>query len=40
MKTDDKPRVYDILAQAFMQEEVTTCFALLGDANGNARRAQ
>ncbi len=35
MKTDDKPRVYDILAQAFMQEEVTTCFALLGDANMN-----
>jgi acetolactate synthase I/II/III large subunit len=29
------PRVYDILAQAFMQEEVRTCFALLGDANMN-----
>jgi thiamine pyrophosphate-dependent acetolactate synthase large subunit-like protein len=30
-----KPRVYDILAKAFMQEEVHTCFALLGDANMN-----
>jgi acetolactate synthase-1/2/3 large subunit len=30
-----KPRVYDILAKAFMQEGVQTCFALLGDANMN-----
>jgi acetolactate synthase I/II/III large subunit len=30
-----KPRVYDILARAFAQEEVRTCFALLGDANMN-----
>src|SRR6187455_2663605 len=30
-----KPRVYDILAKAFMQEDVRTCFALLGDANMN-----
>ena len=30
---DTKPRVADILAQAFTQENVTTCFALLGDAN-------
>src|SRR6188508_909272 len=30
-----KPRVYDILAKAFMQEGVRTCFALLGDANMN-----
>jgi thiamine pyrophosphate-dependent acetolactate synthase large subunit-like protein len=29
------PRVYDILAKAFLQEEVRTCFALLGDANMN-----
>ncbi len=35
-------RVYDILAKAFRQEGVTTCFALLGDANMNwaARLAQ
>src|SRR5256885_16000909 len=35
MKNEAKPRVYDILARAFMQEEVRTCFALLGDANMN-----
>jgi len=35
MKTDDKPRVYDVLADVFLQEGVTTCFALLGDANMN-----
>jgi thiamine pyrophosphate-dependent acetolactate synthase large subunit-like protein len=35
MKTDTKPRVYDILAKAFTQEGVGTCFALLGDANMN-----
>jgi acetolactate synthase-1/2/3 large subunit len=35
MKTEAKPRVYDILAKAFAQEEVRTCFALLGDANMN-----
>jgi thiamine pyrophosphate-dependent acetolactate synthase large subunit-like protein len=34
-KTDAKPRVYDILAGAFAQEGVRTCFALLGDANMN-----
>ncbi|HYC38574.1 MAG TPA: thiamine pyrophosphate-binding protein [Usitatibacter sp.] len=34
-KTDSKPRVYDILAKAFAQEGVDTCFALLGDANMN-----
>ena len=28
-------RVFDVLAQAFAQEEVGTCFALLGDANMN-----
>ena len=33
MKNETKPRVADILAQAFMQENVGTCFALLGDAN-------
>jgi thiamine pyrophosphate-dependent acetolactate synthase large subunit-like protein len=27
------PRVFDILARAFAQEGVNTCFALLGDAN-------
>ncbi|MFM9967896.1 MAG: thiamine pyrophosphate-binding protein [Burkholderiales bacterium] len=35
MKNESKPRVYDILAKAFAQEEVRTCFALLGDANMN-----
>src|SRR3954466_5738054 len=30
-----KPRVYDVLAKAFAQEGVQTCFALLGDANMN-----
>jgi thiamine pyrophosphate-dependent acetolactate synthase large subunit-like protein len=29
------PHVYDILARAFTQEGVKTCFALLGDANMN-----
>jgi thiamine pyrophosphate-dependent acetolactate synthase large subunit-like protein len=35
-------KVFDILARAFMQEDVKTCFALLGDANMNwaARLAQ
>ncbi len=35
MKSEAKPRVYDILARAFTQEGVGTCFALLGDANMN-----
>src|SRR5437667_10598368 len=35
MKNEAKPRVYDILAKAFNQEDVRTCFALLGDANMN-----
>ena len=35
MQNETKPRVADILAQAFMQENVDTCFALLGDANMN-----
>src|SRR6188508_2241761 len=35
MKTDSGPRVYDILAKAFAQEDVRTCFAHLGDANMN-----
>jgi thiamine pyrophosphate-dependent acetolactate synthase large subunit-like protein len=30
-----KRHVYDVLAQAFTQEGVRTCFALLGDANMN-----
>jgi thiamine pyrophosphate-dependent acetolactate synthase large subunit-like protein len=30
-----QPRVFDVLADAFAQEEVKTCFALLGDANMN-----
>jgi acetolactate synthase-1/2/3 large subunit len=40
--TEAKPRVYDVLAKAFIQEGVSTCFALLGDANMNwaARLAQ
>ena len=32
---DAKPRVFDMLARAFAQEGVRTCFALLGDANMN-----
>ena len=35
MKNEAKPRVYDILAKAFAQEDVRTCFALVGDANMN-----
>jgi thiamine pyrophosphate-dependent acetolactate synthase large subunit-like protein len=35
MKSESKPRVYDMLARAFAQEDVRTCFALLGDANMN-----
>lgn len=35
MTNDSKPRVHDVLAQAFLQEGVRTCFALLGDANMN-----
>ncbi len=34
-KGETKTRVYDILAAAFAQEGVRTCFALLGDANMN-----
>ena len=42
MTNEAKPRVYDVLAKAFLQEGVSTCFALLGDANMNwgARLAQ
>lgn len=29
------PQVFDILARVFLNENVTTCFALLGDANMN-----
>lgn len=35
MKNDSKPPVHGVLAQAFRQEGVQTCFALLGDANMN-----
>ena len=35
MRGEAKPQVYDVLARAFMQEGVRTCFALLGDANMN-----
>src|SRR5205809_2095473 len=35
MKNEARRRVYDILAKAFAQEGVRTCFALLGDANMN-----
>lgn len=35
MDTQSGPRVFDILAGAFAQENVTNCFALLGDANMN-----
>ena len=42
MTAEAKTRVYDVLARTFIQEGVTTCFALLGDANMNwaARLAQ
>jgi acetolactate synthase-1/2/3 large subunit len=35
MTSEGKPRVYEVLAKAFAQEGVETCFALLGDANMN-----
>src|SRR5262245_51565547 len=35
MKSEAIERVYDVLARAFIQEGVSTCFALLGDANMN-----
>src|SRR5688500_1149783 len=35
MKSEARVRVYDVLARAFTQEGVRTCFALLGDANMN-----
>lgn len=35
MKADSKPRVHEVLAQAFRQEGVQTCFTLMGDANMN-----
>ena len=42
MTNEAKPRVYDVLAKAFIQEGVKTCFTLMGDANMNwaARLAQ
>ena len=35
MTDEAKPRVYDVLAKAFIQEGVSTCFTLMGDANIN-----
>ena len=35
INNESKPHVYDILASVFMREGVSTCFALLGDANMN-----
>src|SRR4051794_41923900 len=35
MTIEARQRVYDVLASAFTQEGVRTCFALLGDANMN-----
>jgi thiamine pyrophosphate-dependent acetolactate synthase large subunit-like protein len=35
MKTESPLHVHDVLANAFAQEGVQTCFALLGDANMN-----
>ena len=42
MTTEAKPHVYDVLAKSFIQEGVSTCFTLMGDANMNwaARLAQ
>ena len=33
--TSEGLRVYDVLAHTFANEGVSTCFALLGDANMN-----
>jgi acetolactate synthase I/II/III large subunit len=33
--TESKMHVYDVLAKAFLQEGVSTCFTLMGDANMN-----
>ncbi len=35
MENQSQVRVFDVLAKAFRQEDVSTCFALLGDANMN-----
>ena len=35
MTTGAKRHVYDVLAKAFIQEGVRTCFTLMGDANMN-----
>ncbi|MFT5509957.1 MAG: acetolactate synthase-1/2/3 large subunit [Hyphomicrobiaceae bacterium] len=35
MEDESELRVFDVLASAFVQEDVSTCFALLGDANMN-----
>ena len=35
MTTDTKLHVYDVLAKCFIQENVKTCFTLMGDANMN-----
>jgi thiamine pyrophosphate-dependent acetolactate synthase large subunit-like protein len=35
VSTETKPHVYDVLAKAFIQEGVSTCFTLMGDANMN-----
>ncbi len=35
MTTETKLHVYDVLAKSFMQEGVSTCFTLMGDANMN-----
>ena len=35
MTSEAKPHVYDVLAKAFIQEGVSTCFTLMGDANMN-----
>ena len=42
MSNEAKLHVYDVLAKAFIQEGVSTCFTLMGDANMNwaARLAQ
>jgi acetolactate synthase-1/2/3 large subunit len=35
VENQSEVRVFDVLAKAFTQEDVSTCFALLGDANMN-----
>ena len=35
MTSEAKLHVYDVLARTFIQEGMSTCFTLMGDANMN-----